>query len=194
MVRLKAGRNVIELGNPVANSRDSAAIQYRRMSQCLKDAVRETAEKRGTAPKPILFSICEWGWRKPWLWGAAAGNMWRTTPDIRPWWYWIKIIYSRNVKLWKYASPGHFNDPDMLEVGNGKLHLRSEPLPLCAVVHDERAARARQRPAQDAEIRPRHSFRPRTHSHRSGRSRQTGKTHPAADLWTCWRSRSRTEA
>ena len=121
VVRLKAGRNVIELGNPVANSRDSAAIQYRRMSQCLKDAVRETAEKRGTAPKPILFSICEWGWRKPWLWGAAAGNMWRTTPDIRPWWYWIKIIYSRNVKLWKYASPGHFNDPDMLEVGNGKL-------------------------------------------------------------------------
>ena len=52
---------------------------------------------------------------------ATAGNMWRTTPDIRPWWPWIKVIYSRNVKLWKYASPAHFNDPDMLEVGNGKL-------------------------------------------------------------------------
>ena len=121
VVRLKAGRNVIELGNPVANSVDSAAIQYRRMSRFLKDAVREVAAERGTEPKPILFSICEWGFRKPWLWGASAGNMWRTTPDIRPWWYWIKIIYSRNVKLWKYASPGHFNDPDMLEVGNGKL-------------------------------------------------------------------------
>ena len=121
VVELKAGRNVIELGNPVANARDSAAIQYRRMSRFLKDAVKERAAETGEEPKPILFSICEWGFRKPWLWGATAGNMWRTTPDIRPWWYWIKIIYSRNVKLWKYASPGHFNDPDMLEVGNGKL-------------------------------------------------------------------------
>ena len=121
VVKLKAGRNVIELGNPVANSRDSAAIQYRRMSRLLKEAAIERAEATGEPVKPILFSICEWGFRKPWLWGASAGNMWRTTPDIRPWWYWIKIIYSRNVKLWKYASPGHFNDPDMLEVGNGKL-------------------------------------------------------------------------
>ena len=121
VVRLRQGRNVVELGNPVANARDSAAIQYRKMSRCLKAAVAERAAERGEAPKPILFSICEWGFRKPWLWGASAGNMWRTTPDIRPWWFWIKTIYSRNVKLWKYASPGHFNDPDMLEVGNGKL-------------------------------------------------------------------------
>ena len=121
VVRLKQGRNVVELGNPVANARDSAAIQYRKMSRCLKAAVAERAAERGEAPKPILFSICEWGFRKPWLWGASAGNMWRTTPDIRPWWFWIKTIYSRNVKLWKYAFPGHFNDPDMLEVGNGKL-------------------------------------------------------------------------
>ena len=121
VVKLKQGRNVVELGNPVANARDSAAIQYRKMSRCLKAAVAERAAERGEAPKPILFSICEWGFRKPWLWGASAGNMWRTTPDIRPWWFWIKTIYSRNVKLWKYAFPGHFNDPDMLEVGNGKL-------------------------------------------------------------------------
>ena len=58
VVRLKAGRNVIELGNPVANAVDSAAIQYRRMSRFLKDAVREVAAERGTEPKPILFSIC----------------------------------------------------------------------------------------------------------------------------------------
>lgn len=121
VVRLKAGRNSIELGNPVANSRDSAAILYRKMAYALKNASAEVAEANGTPEKPILFSICEWGFRKPWLWGATAGNMWRTTPDIRPVWSWIKLIYSRNVKLWKYASPGHFNDPDMLEVGNGKL-------------------------------------------------------------------------
>ncbi len=121
VINLKAGRNTIEMGNPVTDKMVSAAIQYRKMSRCLVQAAKERAERTGEEVKPILFSICEWGFRKPWLWGASAGNMWRTTPDIRPWWAWMKIIYSRNVKLWKYASPGHFNDPDMLEVGNGKL-------------------------------------------------------------------------
>ena len=121
VVTLRAGRNSIELGNPVTDKNVSAAIQYRHMSRCLVQAAEEQAARTGEPVKPILFSICEWGFRKPWLWGATAGNMWRTTPDIRPWWQWIKIIYSRNVKLWKYASAGHFNDPDMLEVGNGKL-------------------------------------------------------------------------
>ena len=121
VVTLEAGRNSIELGNPVTDAKASAAVQYRHMSRCLVRAAREQAEKSGKEVKPILFSICEWGFRKPWLWGASAGNMWRTTPDIRPWWNWIKVIYSRNVKLWEYASPGHFNDPDMLEVGNGSL-------------------------------------------------------------------------
>lgn len=121
VVRLKAGRNEIELYNPVTDGIASAAIQYRKMAYCLKKATADEAARTGRAEKPILFSICEWGWRKPWLWGATAGNMWRTTPDIRPWWQWIKLIYARTVKLYKYASAGHFNDPDMLEVGNGKL-------------------------------------------------------------------------
>lgn len=47
--------------------------------------------------------------------------MWRTTPDIRPIWPWIKILYNHTVKLYKYAGVGGWNDPDMLEVGNGKL-------------------------------------------------------------------------
>ncbi len=121
IVRLKSGRNTIRLYNPVKDGKDSAAIQYRKMAYALKQATAEQAEKSGAPERKILFSICEWGWRKPWLWGYSAGNMWRTTPDIMPKWYWIKIIYERNVKLHEYASAGHFNDPDMLEVGNGKL-------------------------------------------------------------------------
>ena len=74
-----------------------------------------------TEPKPITFSICEWGASKPQFWAPKAGNMWRTTHDIFAKWSSIKIIYEHNVELYKYASPGHFNDPDMLEVGNGNL-------------------------------------------------------------------------
>lgn len=121
VVELNAGANSISLYNPVKDKKASAAILYRRMAYALENAAEGQAAKTGQPVKPITFSICEWGFRKPWLWGATAGNMWRTTPDIRPWWPWIKTIYSRNVKLYKYASEGHFNDPDMLEVGNGKL-------------------------------------------------------------------------
>ena len=91
------------------------------MGNALKTATARVAKERKEKEKPIVFSICEWGWGKPYNWGAKAGNLWRTTPDIRPWWWWIKLIYEHNVKLYKYASKGHYNDPDMLEVGNGKL-------------------------------------------------------------------------
>lgn len=121
IVNLKAGKNRIELFNPVTSNADSEMYQYRRMGKALKDATARVAKERKQAEKPIVFSICEWGWGKPYNWGAKAGNLWRTTPDIRPWWIWIKIIYEHTVKLYKYASKGHYNDPDMLEVGNGKL-------------------------------------------------------------------------
>lgn len=121
IVNLTAGKNKIELFNPVTSNADSELYQYRRMGKALKDAAARVAKERKQKEKPIVFSICEWGWGKPYNWGAKAGNLWRTTPDIRPWWVWIKLIYEHNVKLYKYASKGHYNDPDMLEVGNGKL-------------------------------------------------------------------------
>ena len=68
-----------------------------------------------------MYSICEWGRNKPWRWGAQAGNLWRTTPDIKPIWASVIGIYEVNVRLYKYSGPGAWNDPDMLEVGNGKL-------------------------------------------------------------------------
>ena len=121
IVRLKQGRNVIKLFNPVTSNADSEMYQYIRMGKALQKATAKVAKERKQKEKPIVFSICEWGWGKPYNWGAKAGNLWRTTPDIRPWWWWIKLIYEHTVKLYKYASKGHYNDPDMLEVGNGKL-------------------------------------------------------------------------
>jgi alpha-galactosidase len=82
------------------------------------------------AGRPIVFSICEWGDNKPWEWGANVGHLWRTTGDItacfdceakhNTWSSWgiMKIVEMRK-DIRKYAGPGHWNDPDMLEVGNG---------------------------------------------------------------------------
>lgn len=118
---LKAGNNQIMIHNPVGSRMDSAAKQYKQMGLELKRATRELSAKTGEPEKPIVYSICEWGMNKPYKWGAQAGNLWRTTPDISPAWYSVVMIYEVNVRLWKYAGPGAWNDPDMLEVGVGKL-------------------------------------------------------------------------
>lgn len=120
-INLSAGTNTIKIYNPVASRQDSAAIQYSNMGKELKRATREYAEKNGCEEKPIVFSICEWGRNLPWNWGAHAGNLWRTTHDIRPTWGSMLSIYEFNVLLYKYASSGGWNDPDMLEVGNGEF-------------------------------------------------------------------------
>lgn len=97
-------------------SADSAFVRYRRMSEAL------TATGR-----PILFAVCEWGVRKPWLWAAGAGgNIWRMSWDIRDTWdhgqfdaghAGIINILDRMPGLEAYAGPGRWNDPDMLVVG-----------------------------------------------------------------------------
>ncbi|MEO8737721.1 MAG: alpha-galactosidase [Edaphobacter sp.] len=79
--------------------------------------------------RPILFSICEWGSTKPWLWAGSVGNMWRATPDIQDCWDckrpWggggVTQILDLMNGIESYAGPGHWNDPDMLEVGNGGM-------------------------------------------------------------------------
>lgn len=121
IIRLQNGTNTIKLQNPVVTKADSSYIQYRRMGNALRDAASAWATFTNSEIKPITYSICEWGRAKPWTWGAKAGNMWRTTMDIMPNWLSIVNIYNKTIKLYKYASPSHVNDPDMLEVGNGKL-------------------------------------------------------------------------
>jgi alpha-galactosidase len=84
--------------------------------------------------RPIVFSMCEWGTAKPWLWGKGIGNLWRTTGDISDVWSSKKKwpdgsccqmgmvdIVDLQVGLESFAGPGHWNDPDMLEVGNGGM-------------------------------------------------------------------------
>ncbi|MBN1927550.1 MAG: alpha-galactosidase [Prolixibacteraceae bacterium] len=94
-------------------------IQYKKMS----DAIIATG-------RPMLLSLCEWGVSSPWEWGKGIGSMWRTTNDIqdcfdciRNWGGagWVPIL-EQNVNLAPFAGPGHWNDPDMLEVGNHALN------------------------------------------------------------------------
>lgn len=81
------------------------------------------------AGRPMVFSICEWGKSKPWLWAKDVGHLWRTTDDIMDCWDceddWMNagftVLLDRIVGLETYSGPGHWNDPDMLEVGNSGL-------------------------------------------------------------------------
>jgi len=71
--------------------------------------------------RPIMFSICNWGVDAPWTWGPSTGNLWRTTGDIKDTYDRMSVIGFSQNGLEKFASPGHWNDPDMLEVGNGGM-------------------------------------------------------------------------
>ena len=74
--------------------------------------------------RPMLYSLCQYGFDAVWQWGPQVGaNMWRTTDDINPTFDRMSEIGREQAGLAKYAGPGHWNDPDMLEVGNGKLTL-----------------------------------------------------------------------
>ncbi len=72
--------------------------------------------------RPIVFSLCQYGWDSVWKWGPTVdGNLWRTTGDIDDSYRRMEEIGFSQAGLSKYAGPGHWNDPDMLEVGNGKM-------------------------------------------------------------------------
>ncbi|HEY6849754.1 MAG TPA: glycoside hydrolase family 27 protein [Terracidiphilus sp.] len=72
--------------------------------------------------KPIVYSLCEYGWGNVEKWGpAVGGNLWRTTGDIRDSWDSMIENVEKQVATAPYAGPGHWNDPDMLEIGNGHM-------------------------------------------------------------------------
>ncbi|MFF5292745.1 NEW3 domain-containing protein [Paractinoplanes globisporus] len=96
------------------NQSDGTQAEYIRRYTAMRDALRATG-------RPIVFEICEWGTTQPWTWGADVGHLWRTTGDISDNWPSLKSIIAQNVGLSAYAGPGHWNDPDMLEIGNGGM-------------------------------------------------------------------------
>jgi alpha-galactosidase len=72
--------------------------------------------------RPILYAICNWGLNQPWTWAPKMANMWRTTHDIFPYYPWVFTLVDMQNLFAKYAGPGHWNDPDILEVGvNGNI-------------------------------------------------------------------------
>jgi alpha-galactosidase len=109
--RLFASWGVDYLKYDNCNNQGRDAIErYTRM----RDALARTG-------RPIVLAICEWGSTQPWRWAAPVGNLWRTTGDIEDNWNSVLGIIRQNHVLAPYARPGSWNDPDMLEVGNGGM-------------------------------------------------------------------------
>ena len=114
----------------------SLGIDYLKFDWCnteginAKEAYTTMSKALKAAGRPIVFSLCEWGSNKPWTWAEPVGQLWRTTGDIsnlfdgildHKTWYQLGImkIVDMQDTLRKFAGPNHWNDPDMLEVGNG---------------------------------------------------------------------------
>ncbi len=91
-------------------------------NQMMKDAYEKMQKALLATGRPIVYSFCQYGWDAVWEWGPSLGaNLWRTTGDINATYDRMTLIGFSQAGLSKYAGPGHWNDPDMLEVGNGKL-------------------------------------------------------------------------
>ena len=89
--------------------------EMRAVYQVMGDALLEAA-------RPILYSLCQYGRAEVWKWGVdVGGNAWRTTGDIRDTWDSMTTIGFSQDELAPWAAPGHWNDPDMLEIGNGGM-------------------------------------------------------------------------
>jgi alpha-galactosidase len=107
-------------------------IDYLKYDWCSAERVYKRSEMQAAYKKmhdalqstgrPIVYSLCQYGLERVWEWGpAVGGNLWRTTEDISDDYRSMVFIGFGQDGLDKFAGPGHWNDPDMLEVGNGKM-------------------------------------------------------------------------
>lgn len=110
-----------------ANTYAGWKVDYLKYDNCHNDLIkpeirypvmRDALNKTG---HPIFYSMCEWGQDNPATWAPLVGNSWRTTGDIKDNWQSMISRADQNDQWAKYAAPGGWNDPDMLEVGNGGM-------------------------------------------------------------------------
>ena len=96
---------------------------YKDDAPTLQAIYQEMGEALQATHRPIVYSLCEYGRAQPWTgWGEkTGGNLWRTTGDISDRWQSMDRIGFSQIKIASYAKPGHWNDPDMLEIGNGGM-------------------------------------------------------------------------
>ncbi len=131
--QMRPGSNGYEVID--ANTYASWGVDYLKYDWCNSEGIdpvkayTDMSRALAKSGRPIVFSMCEWGSSRPWSWAQNVGHLWRTTGDIQDCWDckrdwggmgWTTIL-DLQVGLEKYAGPGHWNDPDMLEVGNGHM-------------------------------------------------------------------------
>ena len=110
---------------------------YKKMGDALKATGR-----------PIVFSLCQYGLEGVEVGAAVGGNLWRTTGDINDNCESMsRIGFEQQAGLEQFAGPGHWNDPDMLEIGNGSMTTDENRLHMSLWSHAGRAAAGRQRSA-----------------------------------------------
>lgn len=101
-------------------------MTHREVTQILYGRIADSLAATG---RPMVLSMCNWGDGEPWTWARGVAHLWRTTGDIEDsfahargqWTLDVVSIFKRNAPLAEYAGPGGWNDPDMLEVGNGGM-------------------------------------------------------------------------
>ncbi len=99
-----------------------AGTDQERAYAMMRAAFAKMGEALRTTGRPIVYSLSQSGWDSIWRWGPSVGsNLWRTTGDIKDSYGRMAEIGFSQAGLARYAGPGHWNDPDMLEIGNGKM-------------------------------------------------------------------------
>ncbi len=101
---------------------DWCSAEYVYKNEQLQPVYQKMGEALVKSGRPIVFSLCEYGFGGVEKWGGGVGgNLWRTTDDIRDEWASMMFNIESQVPTAPYAGPGHWNDPDMLEIGNGHM-------------------------------------------------------------------------
>ena len=102
---------------------EQAGHDHVKSQQVMEAVYQKMHDALARTGRPIVLSLCQYGWEAVWRWGAqAGGNLWRTSGDIEDNYARMAEIGFAQAGLGKYAGPGHWNDPDMLEVGNGGMN------------------------------------------------------------------------